>query len=129
MNRVPVIRRGDADGVDVLAIDDLAEVDVRVALAGAAGPVGVVLLDPLLRVLAAGLVDIADGQHLRLLAEEPAQQSPPLGAHADEGHGQPGVGLGLGRPEVRGQDKRYSDRCGETLEKRASCGLHDLLLR
>ena len=73
---VPVVGRGDADRVDVLAVDDFAEIIVGRALAAAPGLLGVVVVDVLLGGVAAGGVHVADGQHLRVLPEEVAQQAP-----------------------------------------------------
>src|SRR5438445_12412095 len=67
-NYVPVVRSTDQDGVDILARDDLAEVR---CCKGALHTSGLDLIlvprvGAALGVIAAGRVDIAYGQHLRI---------------------------------------------------------------
>jgi hypothetical protein len=68
---VPVIRRGDDDGVDVLAGEELAEVAVGLAaFEGGVLVLAVALGDGLLGVLTAVGIDIADGDDLDFFATE-----------------------------------------------------------
>jgi hypothetical protein len=83
-----VVGRGDHDGIDVLALDDLLEVnDGRAALVFAALLfLAVALLDALLGIIESLGDDVSDGDNLHLLrAEEPAQVSAAHRADADEG--------------------------------------------
>ena len=126
---VPVVGRGDRDGVDVLAARDLAEVVICRALAAAPRLLGVVLDDAPLGVVAAGRVHVANRQDLRVAPEEPAQKSSVLHPHAHKAHRQPRVRLGLGRPDVRRQkERRRRRRSGCPLEKRSSRNWHCLFL-
>ncbi len=73
-DRVPVVGRGNQDGVDVLSLQQTLELVVLVAALERAGlPIGgVLLLDLLLRIAALDGVDVADGDHLDLLVIEEA---------------------------------------------------------
>src|ERR1035441_2938939 len=76
-----MVRRGDANRINVLAADDLAEIIVRRAVAV---PIGFIHLP--LRVVAPGRVHVADGQHAGLLRQKSAQQPARLRPHADKTH-------------------------------------------
>ena len=74
-DRVPVIRSGDANRIDVIALDDVF-VPFAVATQSMSFPLSplVVLVDDLLRVVTPVRVDIAHRHHLGVVAEEVSQQ-------------------------------------------------------
>ena len=123
-DRVPVVRRGDHHGVNVLASNQSPEIVIgRAALVGAAfGLFGVVILDRLLRVLAAMSIDIAHGDGVCfLLAEEPSQQAGVLLPHANETERDAVVRLHFRGPDVRRQNEwGHAGGGGGGFEKRAS---------
>src|SRR6185369_5868333 len=106
-NGVPVVRRGDAHGVEVLAGDKLAEIIVnRAAFVAGRVLLLVEVLHGLLAVLAARGVHFANRHNLHFrVVKEAAQQSAALGADADEAHHDPVIGSGVGGPNVGGQQK------------------------
>ena len=72
---VPVVRGGDADGVDVVARQEFAEVLVgRAAVLGLPRSVGVEPAHGFLRIVAPGGVHVADRQHLGVQVEEVPEQ-------------------------------------------------------
>ena len=100
---VPVVRRRDHHGVDIVAADQSTEIVIRRAtLVGAAwGLSGVVVFNGLLRVLAAMGIDIAHSDGLRLFsAEEIAHQAAVLLAHANKTERDAVVGLHIGAPDA-----------------------------
>jgi hypothetical protein len=89
---MPMVRRGDADCVDVPAGDDFAEIAVSIdgfgALLG-----GVKVDDAFPGIFPAGGVDVANGNGLDVigLADEAADETLTLLAGADEGHADFGI--------------------------------------
>ena len=120
-DRVPMVRRGNHDGVDVFAFDDLAEVRIRVAalvLGLLVGPV--TFLDNLFGVVHSLGNDIAHGHDLDILhAEKTAQVSPAHRADADEAQRE---------PIVRGDLLRLlgKERAGSQKERSRGTGLKKL---
>jgi hypothetical protein len=100
-DRVPVVGRGDADRVNVLAGDEFAEIVI-----GRAAAVPIESIHPLLRVVAAGGVHIADRKHPGLVPEEAGQQTARLRAHANEPHRQAPAGSDVGSPNLGWKDER-----------------------
>ena len=111
---VPMVGRGDDDGVDVFPGKQLAEVVVGVAaLERRVVLLGVEVVDALLGVIAASAVDVAHGDDLRLrFAEEPAHQPARLDADADEAERDAAVRLRRRRPNAGRQDERGAGRSG-----------------
>jgi hypothetical protein len=107
---VPVVGRGDADGLNILAVDDLAEVVVGRTRGLRPGPLTVELIDARLGRGAARGIHVADRQDPRLLPQEAAQQAAALRPNADEAHRQPRIRLGIRRPNVRRQNDRGHGR-------------------
>ncbi len=95
---VPVVGRGDDNDVDIFAGDDLAEIVIRGAAGvGAAGLGGVGGVHGFLGVLAAGGVDVADGEHLDIVTVEvAAEMAAHHFAHADAADGEALARGGLG---------------------------------
>ena len=86
-HRVPVVRRGDHDGVDALVLQQLAEVGVglHALVSCRLFFLRVALLDHLRGAIAPFLDHVADGDDLDLLAaEEAAEVAPAHRADADE---------------------------------------------
>jgi len=86
-DRVPVIRRGDDDGVDVAPRQQLAEIDERGAAGVGAGLArgGIGAMDARDGVLPANAMHIADGDDLHvLIAKEAVEMPAPHHADADE---------------------------------------------
>ncbi len=80
---MPVVGRRNANGVDLRIGEDLAEVIVRSALR----VVLVVLVDRRSAILAARLVDVADGNDADVwLLQKLSKQEAPLNADADHGN-------------------------------------------
>jgi len=124
-NRVPVVGGGDADGVNVLACDDFAEIGMGLAVDL---PL-VVLLDALLGGVAAGGVHVADGQHADgLVVQEGLEQAPVLDAHADEAHVDHAVGGGLLGRGAGGQD-HGGQCCGGRCNKGTAGQFHNSSFR
>ena len=125
-NRVPVIGRGDAHRVDVLAREHVPEIVVcgTVRRTGI-GMLGVVSVDHFLRGGAAGGVDVAHGDHpADLAAQKRAEQVPALFAHADEAHDEPVVRRGFGAPDARRKDEGRGGKNRCSLEKRSAAAFH-----
>jgi len=109
---VPVVGRADDDGVDVAAVEDLAEIVVHVAggVARVLG-LGVGLLDALLVAKGPPVVDVADGQDLDVVVlDEGAHVAASAPADADardaDAVARGGAGAesqGVGRGNVRGR--------------------------
>ena len=99
---VPVVRGGNADRVNILAVDDLTKIIV-----GRAVLVPVALIHLLLGVVAAGGIHIADREHPCLLSEEIAQQPARLRAHADEAHREQIARSGVCSPDFGWKKERH----------------------
>jgi hypothetical protein len=121
---VPVVRRGDDDGIDVFALEEIAEVGVRLtalelalALLG-----GVVVGGHLLGGVAALGDHVADGHDLDVWgAEEAAQVAAAHGADADEPEGEAVVRGGAAAGPERGTQQRDAGRPGgERLQEAAA---------
>ena len=93
-DRVPVLRRGDADGVDVLARDQLAEVGVRVAALVVGLLAEYAFSTRLLACSRRVRVHLADRQRLHVAEPEQLGQVVVVGhlAAADEADGDPLAG-------------------------------------
>ena len=115
LDGMPMIRRGDANGVDVLAINDLAIVVVRLAVL-----VLVTLVGAITGGVAAGGVTVGNrnGNHVGI-GHKPVLQPAVLNPHADESNGDFVVGLHLGRQDAGWQDERGTGN-GGCLEKTTS---------
>ena len=112
---VPMIRRRDHHCVDVLSRQQFAEIIVGITalVAAAIRLLCVKSLRRHLRVSAARRIHVAHRHRLRLLpAEEAAQQTARLLAHADETQVQPGIRLRLRAPDARRQNERCRDDGG-----------------
>ena len=110
---VPVIGRGDHDGVDVVACQDFAKIVVRFAAFRA-----VAFVHHRRAGLAPILERIADGQHLALVhAQEPAEQSAALTADTNVGGGDAFAGRVCAQQDARGQNQRRRDRGAGVLEE------------
>jgi hypothetical protein len=86
-NRVPVIGRGDDDGIYVAAGQQFAEIDILSAATIRAGLalLSVGAMDTFDGILAADAMNIANGDDLHAaIAKKPAQVAPPHHADADE---------------------------------------------
>ena len=106
--RVPMVGRRDDDRIDVFASDQFAEIVISGApFVRAVGRFGcVVILDHLLRVLAACGVHVAHGEHLGLgVGQKAAEQTAVLSSHANETKRDAVVGFHFGGPDARRQDK------------------------
>ena len=122
-DRVPVIRRADDHRVDVLAIEDAAEVARRERRR-----LIEVLLDALGRLGDLLVVHVAEGDALRAEAQGVAQNAAPLAATTDEADANPPVGAGdavLGRGVQRdrrggGQQGSSCDSGGDVLDEGAA---------
>ena len=116
---VPVVRRGDDDGVDVLVGDEFAEVGVgRATLEGGLLVLAVAFFDGLLGVFAAVGVHVADAHDLDFLAaEEVLQVATVHFTHADEAEIQALVRSGLSAPDAGGEDEWGGDRSGGGLDE------------
>ena len=108
--RVPVIGRGDHDGVDVLALQELAHVGVGRDLL-------VALLETLHLRSEIGVVDVAQGHDAD--AGDLAEMRISFSAHAadlhpraDADHGQANVIVGAGGSQPRGRAQAGSDQRG-----------------
>ncbi len=113
VQRVPVIRRGDDHGVNVLAREQIAEILVlRASLERTLVRLfAVVILHQFFGVLTARGIHIAHGHHLRFLAvQEPIEQAAILFAHADETERDPVAGTLGGRPGEARTDQRRGER-------------------
>lgn len=74
-NSMPVVGRGNDDGVDVFAVEEFAEVGVSfAAFEGAVLVFAVAFFDGLLGVFAAVGIDIADGDDLNFFAGKEAAE-------------------------------------------------------
>ena len=105
-NGVPVVGRGDADRVDVVPFEQLAEVAVDPAIAMA-----VLGVDQFLRSSCGGLVHVADGDILDLIAaEEDLQIDGPKPAHPDMGHDDPLAGRRPARGAQGGRRDHHGRR-------------------
>ena len=118
---VPVVGRGDDNGVDVVAGEQLAEVRVR------GGELALVLLvDPGDRAVAATLERVGDGDAAAALQSQKAAQNPPAAsAHADVPH-RDAVARGISAENRRGHDRGQGDdrrRHPRTLQEPSSRGL------
>ena len=103
-NRVPVVRRGDANGVDIRAGEQVAEI-----LVGLAVLVVVFLVHAVGGRLEVVRINVGDGQHAAIVvAQEVAQIAAALPADADRSHGDLLRG-GIRSEEATGQDE--GDRC------------------
>ena len=106
LDGVPVVGRGDADQVDVLAGDQLAKIVIGLT---ARSPfcriLRVEVVDLFLGGFAARGVHVADSEHLHVLVQEVAEQAAHLLAHADATEAGAVVRLDLGRPDVGGKNE------------------------
>ena len=122
---MPVRGGGDEHGVDIGAVEHVPEVDVGLArpVIPLAIGLGIMPVDPLLGALAAVAPDIADGQHLDVLAGRIAagevcpgpseQMDPALGPDTDEPHGDALAGCNrTAFAKGRGRDDARADHCG-----------------
>ena len=99
-DRVPVVGRGDANRVNVLAGDEVGKIVVSGAVA-----VAMEFVHFLLGVVPADGVHVAHRQHARVLPEKIIQQAARLNAQADKAHGQARAGGRLRRPNAGGQEE------------------------
>ena len=101
--RMPVVARRDQDGVEVLAGQQVPQVDVL----GAVG-VAVLLVHGRLGALTASALHVADGHHLHLaLLHERAHVIAPAATDTDDAHGD---ALAGGRAPTRTQRRRRDHR-------------------
>ena len=121
---VPVVGRGDVDGVDIIAGEQFAEIDICCAVA-----VGILAVDPLLAFIPPLFSHVADGDILHVgAAEEGVLVAGAHVADADATHHDPvagrwgrGITEGLGGDEVRSGD-RGTGGDARSLEKAATRG-------
>jgi hypothetical protein len=101
-----MVRRRNADGIDVLSLEQFAEIVVRRALFLPA-IFRIVFIDALTGVFAPRAVDIANRQHLDRISlpHESTQQVTTLFPRPDKTHRDPIAGLCLGCPEFGWQKK------------------------
>ena len=120
--RVPVIGRGDHDGVDVLAVQELAHV-------GVSGDLFVAFLETLHLRAEIGVVHVAEGHDanagdLPETADFVPALATDLDPRADADHGQSNVIVGAGGSQPRGRAEVGSDQRGgsgrRSLEKTAA---------
>ena len=119
---MPVIRRSDADGVDVRPRQQfLVRVVGLTSFPACRLFLGIGALHRLARSLAAIGVDITDGDDLHSrLAEKSTQQPAPLRAHANESHRNAFRGRRLRRPHPPRQNKRRRGAQGGSGKKSAA---------
>jgi hypothetical protein len=114
-DHMPVLRRGDANGVDVLPPDQIAEVRVGGADMGR-GLALIGLLDAPLGVLSTRSVHLADGQRLDVAKAQQLVKMVVIGhfAAADEPDRDPLTGRGLVVPaeDTARHDRRHGNRAG-----------------
>jgi len=132
--RMPMIRGGDHDSVDILAAQKIAEVAIAVTapVRSGRGLLGVVFFDqihrraqspmPIFLIVAAALVRIADRNDLNIgLAQEVLQIDCTHAADADSAHGDP-----IARRHRAGvAQSRRRDHIGKPQGSAASCDLLD----
>ncbi len=131
-DHMPVLRRGDADGVDVLPPDQIAE--VRVGGADMERGLALIgLLDAPLGVLSTRPVHLADGQRLDVAKAQQLVKMVVIGhiAAADEPDCDPLTGRGLVVPaeDAAGHDRRHGKRAGgkpseEVPAREVACWCH-----
>ena len=122
LDGVPLVRRGDAHRVDVIARDQFTEIHVVLAVL-----VLVTLVGGVTGGVATGGVAIRNGHADDVfVAHEPSLQTPVLDTHANETDGYLVIRLDLGRPDSGGQDERRAgNRSGlEKTTSRERMGLH-----
>ena len=122
LDGMPLVGRGDAHRVDVIARNQLTEIHVGLAVL-----VLVTLVGGVTGGVATGGVAIRNGHADDVfVAHEPSLQTPVLDAHANETDGYLVIRLDLGRPDSGGQDERRAGNCGglEKTTSRERMGLH-----
>ena len=121
--RVPMIRRGDDDGINILPRQQIAEILVGVAafVGAGIGVLGVGGFHGLFRQLQPGAVHIAHGEHADVLARETGvHQAVTLLADTDEAEGDLFAGGAVRRPQTGRQNERSRAGDGRRLDKMAA---------
>ena len=119
LDRVPVVRRGDDHGVDVLAVEQAAEVldpldrpaEVGLSRGDALAQVLEAGVDPVVRPVEVGLVDVGQGDDLRIgMGAEGVQDLDAAVAHADAAEVHPIIGPDDPARRRRGRDRARRGR-------------------